>query len=159
MPLRSSSAIAGISNAAARCIRNSGIDAPSRNENADRACSSTYSVIRPLHIPAAGTRIKGNAAHALHALGYQSHIPLFAAPVGLRPPLPTHTPRPSDLADGITLPVPKDACWYAASEHNADGLRRAADAERRRYRKSGSFASLRWWWCERNHTEGVRTMI
>src|SRR5207302_4899566 len=107
---------------AARSINASGSDAPSRKEKAERACSSTYSVIRPLHIPIAGARIERDAAHTLYALRCQPDIPLFTAPVGLRPPLSIHAPRPCDLTDGISLSFPKNSCRSVANERHTDGL-------------------------------------
>src|SRR5712664_2470768 len=109
MPLRSRRAIAGISRSAACCIRDSGREAPSRKLKTERAWSSTYSVIRPLHIPAPRTRIECDAADTFSAVGRQPDIPFFPAPVCLRPPLPADAPRTGYLADGISLAFPEDS--------------------------------------------------
>src|SRR5882757_8742317 len=120
MPLRSRRAIAGISRSAACCIRNSGRDAPSRKLKAERAWSSTYSVIGPLHIPAPRARIECDAADTFYAVGSQPDIPLFPAPVRFRPPLPADTPRTGYLTHDIPLALPEDSRGRSPTEYNPD---------------------------------------
>src|SRR4051812_15101327 len=94
MPLPSSSAIAGIPSSAHTDAIPSGDDAPSRKLNAERACSSTYSVIARLHKPALVREIAVHAVERQPILLLQPHIPLVAAPAVVAPPFTGSAPRP-----------------------------------------------------------------
>src|SRR6185437_10004758 len=80
---------------AASTIRSSGSDAPSRKLNADRACSSTYSVIAALHEPTAA----GFAINAIKSTIAEGDIPLVAIPGFARPPAAGSAPGPGGRDD------------------------------------------------------------
>src|ERR1700679_3529930 len=107
--------------------------APSRKLNAERAWSSTYSVIRPLHIPAAGTRIEGDAAQSFGCVRRQSHIPLLTAPVGFAPPLPADSLWTGRFTDDVGDRVPIHPRGPFVHKLHANNLRRTVDAQRNRH--------------------------
>src|SRR5436305_9647572 len=94
MPFASSSAIAGIPSSADAAAISSGDDAPSRKLNAERACSSTYSVIARLHKPILALKIAVHAIERQPILLLYRHVPLIAAPAIVAPPFTRSAPRP-----------------------------------------------------------------
>src|SRR6266404_3240349 len=93
MPLLSSSAMAGIPSSAHTAAISSGDDAPSRKLKAERACSSTYSVIARLHEPALAGEVTVHAIKRQPIFLLYSDIPLVAAPAIAAPPLARCAPR------------------------------------------------------------------
>src|SRR5207302_4352424 len=72
----------------------SGEDAPSKKLNAERACSSTYSVIARLHKPALALEIAVHAVERQSILLLHGDVPLVAAPAIVAPPFTGSAPRP-----------------------------------------------------------------
>src|SRR5579859_5679865 len=97
--------MAGMSNSAARCIKSSGSEAPSRKLNALAACSSIYrSVIQSLYLPTILHKITGQAATkrgVIMAPGHQ--IPLFDRPECWVPPIAGRRPGSISSLDGVLL--------------------------------------------------------
>src|SRR5882762_888930 len=86
--------MAGIPSSAQTAAISSGEDAPSRKLNAERACSSTYSVIARLHEPALARQIAVHAIKRQPILLLHRDVPLVAAPAVVAPPLTRCAPRP-----------------------------------------------------------------
>src|SRR5579859_4436923 len=75
--------MAGMFCAAPNAASASGSDPPSRNENAERACNSTYfagSVIHPFDKPLAGAQVLKHPVEAGGSGEVQFHVPFIALP-------------------------------------------------------------------------------
>ena len=94
-PSRSTSAMAGMSSRAASATNASGCSAPSRNENADCACSSMNTVSRRGRRDTSGRR-GGRGTSAAERAVAEHHVPLVARPRLGHPttrPTPARAPR------------------------------------------------------------------
>src|SRR5579875_4199466 len=99
--------MAGISSEAARSMRASGCDAPSRKLKALAACSSTYcSVIERHHLPPVIDEIVHEAAAEHGAARIAGdEVPLLLSPERGGPPAAVALPRAVGLLDGVALPA------------------------------------------------------
>src|SRR5262245_27809114 len=89
--------MAGMFRPAQKAANASGSEPPSRKENAERACSSTYlarSVIHSFHKPLAGEKVLEDAVERDRAVEAQAQVPLVSPPLaaGL-PPCARDPPR------------------------------------------------------------------
>src|SRR5215510_7146227 len=95
--------MAGMFRAAQNAASASGSEPPSRKENAERACSSTYfarSVIHSFHKPLAGKKVLEDAIERDRAVEAQAQVPLIS------PPLTAGLP-----------PGARDPPWSGGAEH------------------------------------------
>src|SRR5437870_6204761 len=105
-PSRSQSATAGIPRRAAAAAYASGSSAPSRNENADWACSSmnmaqpAESVVHTIEGPAVGREIAGEPAERAIA---ERHVPFVPRPRLHVPPRPRRAPGPGAPDDALAV--------------------------------------------------------
>src|SRR5271156_2210436 len=118
--------MAGMSSSAARWIRSSGNEAPSRKLNALAACSSIYrSVIQSLYLPTILHKVPGQAATkrgSIMAPGYQ--IPLFERPQRRVPPIAGGRPGSVRPLYGVSLLAEDERIWLPAVYVYHDYLRR-----------------------------------
>src|SRR6267154_4678532 len=105
--------MAGMSSSAARWIRSSGSEAPSRKLNALAACNSIYrSVIQSLYLPTILHKITGQAATkrgSIMAPGHQ--IPLFERPQRRVPPISGGRPGSVSALDCVSLLAKDERIW------------------------------------------------
>src|SRR5271156_62484 len=118
--------MAGMSSSAARWIRSSGNEAPSRKLNALAACSSIYrSVIQSLYLPTILHKVTGQAATkrgSIMAPGHQ--IPLFERPERRVPPISRGRPGAISALDDIPFLAEDERIWLPVMYVHHDYFRR-----------------------------------
>src|SRR5579884_176803 len=117
--------MAGIPSEAARSIRASGCDAPSRKLKALAACSSTYcSVIERHHLPPVVDEITHEAAAEHEAVGIAGdEVPLLLSPERGGPPAAVALPRTIGLFNGVAVPAKPEGCRPSMMQCDRDSFR------------------------------------